>query len=95
MDDFQRQIECDENGGDDNDDGTDDDSQIENLFVHTRSGRIAGNWRLSSYIAGEISLYCKKYKVYTSIFELTVLSTISSAKSNLLLFFLATLRCSL
>ena len=64
MDDFHRQHDGDNNddNGDDNDgvdnDGGDDDSQVENLFVHTRSGRIAGNWRLSSYIAGEKMMFC-------------------------------------
>ena len=32
------------------DKSSDAESQVKRLFVSTRSGRIAGNWRLSSYI---------------------------------------------
>ena len=32
------------------DESSDAESQVKRLFVSTRSGRIAGNWRLSSYI---------------------------------------------
>jgi hypothetical protein len=29
---------------------SDENDAVENLFVATRSGRVAGNWRLSTYI---------------------------------------------
>lgn len=90
MDDFERQNDgddnddnCDDNDGDGNDYGGDDDSQIENVFLHARSGRIAGNWRLSSYIAGEkIFFFCffpLSGKVHDYIFKITILSTNVSA----------------
>jgi hypothetical protein len=31
-------------------DSDDDNDDVENLFVSTRSGRLAGNWKLSKYI---------------------------------------------